>query len=81
MSLGCVFYKLEGGEAATIFRCSRWHEGHEGIMHGGMSAAVLDEVMASATGVYVSVDIVNANEDWRQAQMGETLGPEDSEEL
>lgn len=145
-SLGCVFYELEGGEVATVFKCGRWHEGHEGIMHGGMSGAVLDEVMgranrsydrltgglkvpvvtaemtvkylkpimsgelmtacgridrrdgrkrfasgeilneagevmASATGVYVSVDIVDTNEDWKQAQLGAEPGPDDPEEL
>lgn len=145
-SLGCVFYELEGGEVATVFKCGRWHEGHEGIMHGGMSGAVLDEVMgranrsydrltgglkvpvvtaemtvkylkpimsgelmtaygriekkegrkrfasgeilneagevmASATGVYVSVDIVDTNADWEQAQLGAEPGPDDPEEL
>ncbi|MGN0736482.1 MAG: PaaI family thioesterase [Anaerovoracaceae bacterium] len=145
-SLGCVFYELEGGEVATVFKCGRWHEGHEGIMHGGMSGAVLDEVMgranrvynrregdfqipfvtaemtvkylkpvlrgetmtaygridsgngrkrfasgeilnsegeimAAATGVYVSVDIVDTNADWKHAQMGEEPGPDDPKEL
>lgn len=145
-SLGCVFYELEGGEVATVFCCGRWHEGHAGIMHGGMSGAVLDEVMgranrsydrltgglkvpvvtaemtvkyhkpimngelmtaygridskdgrkrfasgeivnevgeimASATGVYVSVNIVDTNEEWKQAQQGTDLGPDDPKEL
>lgn len=145
-SLGCVFYELEGGEVATVFKCGRWHEGHEGIMHGGMSGAVLDEVMGranrsydrltgglkvpvvtaemtvkylkpimsgelmtacgriyrrdgrkrfasgeivneageimvSASGVYVSVDIVDTNADWKQAQLGTEPGPDDPEEL
>ena len=145
-SLGCVFYELEGGEVATVFKCGRWHEGHEGIMHGGMSGAVLDEVMgranrsydrltgglkvpvvtaemtvkylkpimsgevmtaygridskdgrkrfasgeilneagevmASSTGVYVSVDFVDNNTDQKQAQLGMELGPDDPEEL
>ena len=145
-SLGCVFYELEGGEVATVFKCGGWHEGHEGIMHGGMSGAVLDEVMGranrsydrltgglkvpvvtaemtvkylkpimsgelmtacgridrrdgrkrfasgeivneageimvSASGVYVSVDIVDTNADWKQAQLGTEPGPDDPEEL
>lgn len=145
-SLRCIYYELEGGEVAAMFRGGRWHEGHEGIMHGGISGAVLDEVMgranrsydrltgglkvpvvtaemtvkyikpimsgelmtaygridrrdgrkrfasgeilneagevmASATGVYVSVDIVDTNEDWKQAQLGAEPGPDDPEEL
>ena len=145
-SLGCVFYELESGEVATVFRCGTLHEGHEGIMHGGLSGAVLDEVMgranrsydrltgglkvpvvtaemtvkylkpimsgevmtaygridskdgrkrfasgeilneagevmASATGVYVSVDFVENNTDRKQAQHGMELGPDDPEEL
>lgn len=145
-SLGCVFYELEEGEIATVFCCDRWHEGHAGIMHGGLSGAVLDEVMgranrsydrltggikvpvvtaeltvkylkpimngelmtaygrivrkdgrkrfasgeivnkageimALATGVYVSVDLVDNNMDWKQAQLGMELGPDDPGEL
>ena len=26
-SLGCVFYELEGGEVATVFKCGRWQTG------------------------------------------------------
>lgn len=145
-SLGCVFYELEGGEVATVFECQRWHEGHQGIMHGGISAAVLDEVMGranrvhdrmegevqipfvtaemtvkylkpimrgetmtaygridgkdgrkrfasgeilsskgeimdTATGVYVSVDIVDTNADWKDAQLGVGVGADDPKEL
>ena len=145
-SLGCIFYELEGGEVATVFQGGRWHEGHEGMLHGGISASVLDEVMGranraydrmhgglkvpvvtaemtvkylkpilsgetmtawgridsrdgrkrfasgeivneagevmvSATGIYVSVDIVDANDDWKQAQLGSEPGPDDPKEL
>ena len=145
-SLGCVFYELEGGEVATVFRCGTLQEGHEGIMHGGLSGAVLDEVMgranrsydrstgglkvpvvtaemtvkylkpimsgevmtaygridskdgrkrfasgeivneageimASATGVYVSVSTDYANDDIKPDRLGGALGPEDPEEL
>lgn len=51
-SLGCIYYELESGEVATVFRCDRWHEGHEGIMHGGLSAAILDEAMGRANWAY-----------------------------
>ena len=40
-SLKCIFYDLENGEVATVFTPQRIHEGHTGIMHGGLSAAVL----------------------------------------
>lgn len=48
-SLKCDFYDLENGEVATFFTPQQIHEGHTGIMHGGLSAAVLDEVMGRAT--------------------------------
>lgn len=44
-SFGCEFYELEGGELATVFTAKKIHEGHDGIMHGGLSGAILDEVM------------------------------------
>ena len=44
-SLGCEYYELEGGEVATFFVPTELHQGHTGILHGGMSASVLDEVM------------------------------------
>ncbi len=47
-SLKCVFYDLENGEVATFFTPDNIHEGHTGIMHGGLSASVLDEVMGRA---------------------------------
>ena len=52
-SLGCQFYELEDGEVATFFTAKRIHEGQLSIVHGGLSAAVLDELMgrsALATG-------------------------------
>ncbi len=48
-SLKCEFYDLENGETATTFIPEEIHEGHTGIMHGGLSSSVLDEVMGRAT--------------------------------
>lgn len=48
-SLECEFYELEGGEVATVFTPKDIHEGHKGVMHGGLSAAVLDETMGRST--------------------------------
>lgn len=48
-SLKCSFYELENGEVATCFTPEELHEGHSGIMHGGLSSAVLDEAMGRAT--------------------------------
>lgn len=48
-SLGCRFYDLEDGEVATVFIAGKIHEGHNNIMHGGLSGAVLDEVMGRST--------------------------------
>lgn len=53
-SLGCEFYELENGELATIFTAGHMHEGHDDIMHGGMSAAVLDEVMGRCNSEYAT---------------------------
>lgn len=47
-SLGCTFYELESGEIAAPFTCGPLQEGHEGIMHGGITAAILDEAMGRA---------------------------------
>lgn len=49
VSLHCRFYELESGEVATMFTPEEIHEGHRGIMHGGISGAVLDELMGRAT--------------------------------
>ncbi len=47
-SLGCVFYQLEDGEMATFFVAKQIHEGQLDIVHGGLSASVLDELMGRA---------------------------------
>jgi len=44
-SLGCTYYQLEGGGVGTVFVPQPIHQGHEGMLHGGFIAAVLDELM------------------------------------
>ena len=56
-SFGCEFYELEDGEVATIFTAKKIHEGHDGIMHGGLSGAILDEVMGRCNFVKGTEDI------------------------
>ena len=45
VSVGANMFVLESGESATVFTLNRWHEGHEGMAHGGITASILDEVM------------------------------------
>ncbi len=45
ISLGVTFYCLESGEVACKFRPGEMHEGHSGIMHGGLTSTLLDETM------------------------------------
>ena len=47
-TLGCVFYELEGGGVGIRFTAGRYHEGHGHMMHGGLIASILDEVMGRA---------------------------------
>ncbi|MBQ6900432.1 MAG: PaaI family thioesterase [Firmicutes bacterium] len=51
-SLRCVFYELESGELAAPFCAKHIHEGHRGVMHGGLSAAIIDETMGRSNAVY-----------------------------
>ena len=44
-SIGCNMFILEDGESATFFKLNGWHEGHKMMAHGGITAAILDEVM------------------------------------
>ena len=44
-SMNCRYYELEGGEVGTMFVAGKIHEGHVGVMHGGLSSSVLDETM------------------------------------
>jgi uncharacterized protein (TIGR00369 family) len=48
-AIGLNLTFLSDGEAAhTVWRPDRRHEGYKGIVHGGLMAAVLDEVMIKA---------------------------------
>lgn len=39
------FYELENGELAVTFRSHDWHQSYPGRTHGGISAALLDELI------------------------------------
>ncbi len=39
---------LEGEECVCTFTPDKWHQGWEGILHGGITATLLDEVMTHA---------------------------------
>jgi len=47
-TLGSRFYELENGELAVTFRSQDWHQGYPGRLHGGIAAAVLDELIGRA---------------------------------
>lgn len=45
------FYALESGECACIFTAKHIHEGHPGILHGGIICSILDETVGRAMSV------------------------------
>lgn len=45
------FYALETGECACVFTAKSMHEGHPGILHGGVICAILDETAGRAMSV------------------------------
>ena len=45
VTVGCNMYVLENGESGTVFKLKPWHQGHEMMAHGGITASILDEVM------------------------------------
>lgn len=47
-SLNARFYDLDSGEMAAVFHTRDWHQSYPGRVHGGMAAAVLDELMGRA---------------------------------
>ena len=42
------FYELENGEAAALFTVPECHNGYPGRVHGGVTGALLDEVVGRA---------------------------------
>lgn len=58
-SLKCIFYVLEGNEMATVLRPKELHQGYVGVMHGGYTASVLDEVMGRANRIVEENGIIN----------------------
>lgn len=42
------FYELEGGELLGIFALRDEHQGYPGLLHGGISSAILDETIGRA---------------------------------
>jgi len=48
MGLKASFYKLEGGELAAVFTPREEHQGYPGRLHGGIAAAVVDELIGRA---------------------------------
>lgn len=65
LGLKASFYELENGELVAICNTKDWHQSYPGRVHGGMSAALLDETIGRAVsinddtiwGVTVSLDI------------------------
>jgi acyl-coenzyme A thioesterase PaaI-like protein len=65
LGLKANFYELENNELVAICDTKDWHQSYPGRMHGGMSAAILDETIGRAItildgetwGVTVSLDI------------------------
>ena len=65
LGLKASFYELENNELVAICNTKDWHQSYPGRVHGGMSAALLDETIGRAVsinddtiwGVTVSLDI------------------------
>lgn len=61
--LQCVFYDLEDGSVGAAFTGGPLHQGHNGLLHGGFIAAVLDEAMGRSNrnaGVPMEQPVVTA---------------------
>ena len=49
--LHAEFYETDQGELACLFKPHFFHQSYPGIVHGGISASVLDELMGRALNV------------------------------
>lgn len=65
LGLKTSFYELENGELLAVCNTKDWHQSYPGRVHGGISAALLDETIGRAIsindetiwGVTVSLEI------------------------
>ncbi len=48
MGIRAAFYELEGGELLAVFDPAQGHQSYPGRLHGGVSAAILDETIGRA---------------------------------
>lgn len=46
------FYEIEGKRVACVFTAKSIHEGHPGILHGGVICSILDETAGRSMSVY-----------------------------
>ncbi|HIE5256680.1 TPA: PaaI family thioesterase [Clostridioides difficile] len=51
LGLKADFYELENGELVSICNTKDWHQSYPGRVHGGMSAAILDETIGRAVSI------------------------------
>ena len=51
LGLKARFYQLENGELVSIFNSKEFHQSYPGRVHGGISAAILDETIGRAISV------------------------------
>lgn len=48
LSLKTAFYELENGELVSVFHTKEEHQSYPGRLHGGITAAILDETIGRA---------------------------------
>lgn len=51
LGLKARFYQLENGELVSIFNSKEFHQSYPGRVHGGISAAILDETIGRAISI------------------------------
>ena len=50
-SLNARFYEVEDGKLICTFRTEDWHQSYPGRTHGGISAALIDELIGRAMSI------------------------------